>query len=100
MMRAIACPCAGPKASVCKISRSRVPCSSSSWLSRSPVVIRPEDSPVQVEYQGESRAKVSVKSPMHAPTHDSGWGSQGMQLRRFWTDYRQTGSYSESEGSL
>src|SRR5580698_9218213 len=55
MDRAMACPCTEPSATVCRISRSSVPCNSPDWLSGSLVDIRPEVSPSQVECQGELR---------------------------------------------
>src|ERR1700678_24665 len=52
---AIACPCTGPRATVCRIRRSRVPCRSPSWSSVSLVDIRPELNPGLVECQGECK---------------------------------------------
>src|ERR1700733_11701047 len=62
MALAMACPCTGPRTSVRRISRSRVPCSNSMRSCCSLVDILGEGTLLPVECQGEqaSRRQVSI----------------------------------------
>src|SRR3984885_12256122 len=80
MDRAMACPCTGPRTTVCKISRSSVPCKSPDWLSGFLVDIRPEANPCSGRRSRGAPNHITLRRPIRF-SHIRVFGVPGLDPR-------------------